>query len=119
MVRLLLTLFFSTLIPNFAFAEFRAGTALIDITPKSLPVLVNGGMRSRSIDRVKTPIHARSVAFCDGETQMVLIVADTCMMPRDLLDRAKAIASEKGSIPADHILIAATHTHTAPSCMGA
>ena len=41
------------------------------------------------------------------------------MMPRPLLDEAKKIASEKTGIPVDHILISATHTHSAPSCMGA
>ncbi len=100
-------------------AEFTAGSALTDITPKTLPVLVNGGMSSRSIDVVKSPIHARSLAFSDGETKIVVVVADSCMMPRDLLDRAKSMASEKSGIPTDHILISATHTHTAPSCMGA
>ena len=41
------------------------------------------------------------------------------MMPRELIDRAKAIAREKTGIPTERMLISATHTHSAPSTMGA
>ncbi|MDF1862251.1 MAG: LamG domain-containing protein [Verrucomicrobiales bacterium] len=120
MIRIgLLTVFILTLCNHDSHAEFTAGSSLTNITPNTLPVLVNGGVTSRSIDVVKSPIHARSLAFSDGETTLVIVVADSCMMPRDLLDRAKSIASEKSGIPTNHILISATHTHTAPSCMGA
>ncbi len=106
-------------IPALASAEFTAGSAITDVTPTTLPVLVNGGMTSRSIDKVKTPLKARSFAFSDGEEKIVIVVVDSCMMPRPLLDEAKKLASEKSDIPTDHILISATHTHTAGSCMGA
>ena len=33
-------------------AEFQAGAAVIDITPPKLPMLVNGGMLSRYIDKI-------------------------------------------------------------------
>lgn len=99
-------------------AEFLAGSALTDVTPKQLPVLVNGGMTSRSIEKIKTPVSARSLAFSDGKEKIVIVVVDSCMMGRELLDQAKSIAAEKAGIPRDRILISATHTHTAPSSMG-
>jgi hypothetical protein len=98
-------------------AEFLAGAAITDVTPKQLPVLVNGGMTSRSVDKIKTPVSARSLAFSDGSEKIVIVVVDSCMMGRDLLDQAKEIAAEKAGIPRDHVLISATHTHTAPSSM--
>jgi hypothetical protein len=100
-------------------AEFLAGTAKTDVTPTTLPVIVNGGMTSRTVDRIKTPLSARSLAFSDGRETLVIVVVDSCMMPRDLLDRAKTLASEKSGIPREHMLVSATHTHTAGSCMGA
>jgi len=33
-------------------AEFQAGAAVVDITPPKLPMLVNGGMLSRYIDKI-------------------------------------------------------------------
>ncbi|MCA8987139.1 MAG: c-type cytochrome [Planctomycetaceae bacterium] len=100
-------------------AEFRAGAAVVDVTPDQLPVLVNGGMTSRSISDVNTRVNARSLALSSGETTCVIVVTDSCMMPRDLLDDAKALAEKSTGIPRNQILISATHTHSAPSCMGA
>ena len=40
------------------------------------------------------------------------------MMPRQLLDEAKALAKKATGIPTNRILISATHTHSAPSVMG-
>jgi hypothetical protein len=99
-------------------AEFTAGSAIVDVTPRQLPVLVNGGMTSRSVDKINTPVSARSLAFSDGKEKLVIVVVDSCMMSRDLIDRAKEMASEKSGIPRDRILISATHTHTAPASMG-
>jgi hypothetical protein len=99
-------------------AEFTAGSAVTDITPKQLPVLVNGGMTSRSVDKVNTPVSARSLAFSDGKEKLVIVVVDSCMIGRELLDTAKEMAAEKAGIPRERILISATHTHTAPSSMG-
>lgn len=104
-----------------ASAEFRAGAALIDITPPTLPVLVNGGMVSRSVDRVTTRLHARAIALADAHRQVAIVVVDSCMLGRPLLDEAKARAATRTGIPPHHLLIAATHTHSAPSafaCLG-
>ena len=91
---------------------------MVDVTPEKLPVLVNGGMLSKRVDTVKTRVNARAIALSDGETRIAVVVVDSCMMPRPLLDDAKALAAEKTGIPTDHLLMSATHTHSAPSCMG-
>jgi len=101
-----------------ACAEFRAGAAMIDITPLQLPVLVNGGMTSRSIDKIKTRIHARAIVLSDEKTQLAIVVVDSCMIGRVLLDDAKALASLRTGISADRILISATHSHSVPASMG-
>jgi hypothetical protein len=100
-------------------AQFKAGAALTDITPAKLPVIVNGGMRSRRADKINTRISARSLAVQNGDTTLVIVVADSCMLPRTLLDEVKSLASRRLSIPTEHILISATHAHSAPSSMGA
>ncbi len=101
-----------------AHAELKAGAAVIDVTPKTLPVLVNGGMLSRRSDKIKTRVHARAIALADGKSQIAIVVVDSCMMGRPMLDEAKALAAKRTGIPADHILISATHTHSAPSSLG-
>ncbi|MCS5540730.1 MAG: hypothetical protein NZ804_12140, partial [Roseibacillus sp.] len=96
-----------------------AGAVVVDVTPQKFPVIVNGSMVSRTADKVKTSLSARGLAISDGETTVVLVVVDSCMMPRPLLDEVKQKASALTGIPADRMLISATHTHSAGSCMGA
>jgi len=97
---------------------FKAGAAVVDVTPQKFPVLVNGGMTSRSLDKVKTPVTARSFVCTDGSTSLAIVIVDSCMMGRQLLDDVKAIATARTGIPASHLLIAATHAHSAPASMG-
>ncbi|MDI1311229.1 LamG-like jellyroll fold domain-containing protein [Prosthecobacter sp.] len=99
-------------------AEFKAGAAVIDISPPKLPVLVNGGMLSRYVDKIKTRVHARAIVATDGKTEIAIVVADSCMMSREVLDDAKKMAAAKTGIPADRMLISATHAHSVPSSMG-
>ena len=99
-------------------AEFQAGAAVIDVSPPKLPVLVNGGMISRYAEEIFTPVHARAIVATDGKTQIAIVVVDSCMMGRELLDEAKKMAEAKTGIPADRMLISATHAHSVPASMG-
>ena len=99
-------------------ADFRAGAAVVDVTPEKLPVFVNGGMTSRSLDKINTRVHARAIALADGKEQIAIVVVDSCMMTRELLDEAKGLAEKRTGIHVDRMLISATHAHSAPASMG-
>lgn len=119
--RLLLAVVWIGLWAHPARAEFRVGAAVVDVTPDQLPVLVNGGMLSRSLEKINTRVNARAIALDDGTEQIAIVVVDSCMIPRELLDEAKKLAADVTGIRADRMLISATHTHTAPSslaCLG-
>ena len=92
-------------------AELKLGRAMVDVTPRKLPVLRNGGFLESSVDRVLDPLHARCLVLDDGKSRIALVVVDSCMMPRDLCDAVKAAASQSTEIPEKRILISATHTH--------
>jgi hypothetical protein len=84
-------------------------------------VLVNGGMTSRNATGVTDPLYAKALVLANGKTEIAIVVVDSCMMPRPMLDEAKNLASKRTGISSDRILISATHTHTAPStlhCLG-
>ncbi|MFV2068247.1 MAG: hypothetical protein ACC645_14840 [Pirellulales bacterium] len=97
---------------------FRAGAFAIDITPVDFPVIVNGGMTERQATKVVAPLHARCFVLDDGSQEIAIAIVDSCMIPRELADRAKAMASAATGIRLDHILISTTHTHSAPSVFG-
>jgi neutral ceramidase len=44
---------------------------------------------------------------------MALVVVDSCMVPRETFDEARLLASKNTGIPASHMLMSATHTHSA------
>lgn len=98
---------------------FRAGVGVVDITPRNLPVIVNGGFTERRIDQITDRLHVRALALDDGTNKAVIAVVDSCLIPRALLDEAKRRAAEATGLPVDRMLISATHTHSAPSVAGA
>ena len=100
-----LALLFATLAATSLQAEFKAGAAVIDITPPKLPVLVNGGMLSRYVDKIKTRVNARAIVVSDGKSQIAIVVADSCMMSREVLDDAKAMAAKK-TVASVHKIVA-------------
>jgi hypothetical protein len=100
-----------------ALPEVRAGACAVDITPETLPVIVNGEFLSREINTVKDRLHARAIVLESGAERFAICVVDSLTIGRELLDEAKQIASDQTGIPTERMLISATHTHSAPSVM--
>lgn len=95
----------------------RGGAATVDITPLRLPVSMTGGFQDRQAMEVHDRLHARSLVLDDGTTRIAIVICDSCLITRDIYDRAKADASKATGIPVNHIMTAATHTHTAPTAV--
>ena len=97
----------------------KAGAFAQDVTPKKFPISVNGGFVDRQATKANDPLHARALVLDDGTTAVALVVVDSCLIPRPLMDAAKAKAAKATGIPATNMLISATHTHTAPTVTSA
>lgn len=98
---------------------FRAGAAQVDITPTRFPVINSGGFLERMAERAHDRLMSRALILDDGQTRIAIAVVDNLMMTRELLDEVKQQASRATGIPTVRMLISATHTHSAPSVMGA
>jgi hypothetical protein len=96
---------------------FRAGAAVVDITPTTLPVIVNGGFLERTADQVHDRLMSRALVLDDGSIRLAVVVVDNLIMEQDLIDQAKRLASQETGIPVQRMMVAATHTHSAPSVM--
>jgi hypothetical protein len=94
-------------------AEIQAGAAVSVITPsRFLPV--SGGMGIPQPSREKRgELTARALVLRKGEVSVAIVGLDLLGFPSVLGDRVRAKVSR---IPADHILIGSTHTHSAPDC---
>jgi len=103
---------------TFAQAEFRAGAFAMNVNPPKYPISTNGNMRDSLAKGAHDPLHARCLVFDDGKTKIALVVVDSCMIPRELMDAAKVLTQKATGIPTNRILISATHCHTAPTVTG-
>src|SRR5690606_9442250 len=96
----------------------QAGAAAVDISPNQFPVEINGGFTARFAEENRDPLHARAVVLDNGEVRLGIVIVDSLMLTRELLDQTKRVAQVRTGIPSDRLLIAATHTHSAPSAIG-
>lgn len=94
---------------------FRAGAFAADITPPKFPISVNGNMQDHFAKGAHDPLHARCLVLDDGTTRVAIVVCDLCAVPREVFDEAKQLASAASKIPTSHMLMSATHTHSAPT----
>lgn len=99
-------------------APFRAGAVAIDITPDEFPRIIAGYFLEQQASQVSSRLYARGFVLSDGTTKIAMVVVDTCMMTQQLIEQAKELAAQQCDIPVDHMMVSATHTHSAPAAMG-
>ena len=101
--------------PN-AGGSLRIGIATTDITPPvGFPMA--GYYHERLAEGMLDPLRAKAIVFRDGQTSAALVVCDLIGIATDLSREVRKQASAKTGIPATNIVIAATHSHTAPDYM--
>src|SRR4051812_16810289 len=106
----------SVAVPLFAAGPpmaLRAGAEAVDITPQEYPLNMPGGFTANMAESAHDPLHARALVLSDGVTTLAMAVVDNLGAGPDVLDEAKAIASQKTGIAVDKMLVSSTHSHTA------
>lgn len=99
--------------------QFRVGAAAVDVSPTSFPVIVSGGFLQGTGTRMVQPLFARCLVLEDGRTTIAIVSVDSLMFTREYCDQVKQAIHSGTGIPAEKIVLAATHSHSAPSVMGA
>lgn len=103
--------------PDVQPGQFRAGAATSNITPQ-LGISVNGYFNDRVAKHIQDELHARCLVLDDGKIRLAFVVCDSCMIPRTVVEAARTRIQQRTGLPGSHVLISATHTHTAPACQG-
>ncbi len=104
--------------PSQAEERLLVGVAEVDITPP-IPYRMSGYFSERVSTGIKDPLKAKAIVFVQGSTQAAIVFCDLIGMSRDVVQRTRAAANAATGIPATHIAIAATHSHTGPLYFGA
>lgn len=99
-----------------ASSALLVGVAETDITPPvGFPMA--GYYHERLAEGTIDPLKAKAVVFRDSDTSAALVVCDLIGIATDLSREIRRRAAEQTGIPANHIVVAATHSHTAPDYM--
>uniref|UniRef100_UPI00262313A7 neutral/alkaline non-lysosomal ceramidase N-terminal domain-containing protein n=1 Tax=uncultured Gimesia sp. TaxID=1678688 RepID=UPI00262313A7 len=96
---------------------FRAGAATSNITPFLGTDLI-GGFNPRGSIHIHDELHARCLVLDDGNKQLAIVIIDNVKFPSELHDPTKKRIQEITGLAPENVLIAATHTHSAPSLRG-
>lgn len=75
---------------------------------------LSGYYHPRGNEGVLDDLQAKAMVLDDGTRRAALVVCDLIGMPRWLVDEVRAEVERRTGIPGAHVLLAATHTHTAP-----
>ncbi|MBN2309347.1 MAG: neutral/alkaline non-lysosomal ceramidase N-terminal domain-containing protein [Candidatus Hydrogenedentes bacterium] len=94
----------------------EAGAAKVEITPP-LGTPLNGyyDRLGRGATAVHDPVWVRCLYLNDGDTGLFLVSADLCAINKEL--RARVLELAPKEVPPEHIILTATHTHSAQGGM--
>lgn len=96
-------------------ADLRAGIAVRVVNPDPLLPVSGGVGPSEPVTKREGDLTVRALVFEEGSTRVAFVSADFLGFPAPLCQKVRAAVQ---GIPAENILIAATHTHSAPDCYG-
>ena len=92
----------------------RAGSAQTDITPIDSQFLFGYPHVERFSTGVHSPLLSSALYMSEGRTQVLFIANDIIFVSKSIAASVRRRISEATSIPAQNILISATHTHSGP-----
>jgi hypothetical protein len=96
---------------------FKAGAYMSNITP-SLGENIVGNWDSPPATYIHDQLYAKTLVLDDGATRLAFVIVDNVGIKREVFDEAKHLVHEETGLPKEHMLMAATHTHSGTSAEG-
>ena len=94
--------------------QFQAGAATSNITPW-LGISLAGSLYDRRAEHIHDELHARCLVLDDGQMRVDIVVVDSTIISQQLWLEIKQLTQQRTGIPVEHMLMSATHTHSAPA----
>lgn len=93
----------------------KLGKARIQITPPLGGILQGHISRDQPAWRVMDDLFVKVLLFESDEGRFVLVTADLIEFSHEFVDRVRADILAQFRIPAEHVMLCASHTHTGPT----
>ncbi len=91
-----------------------AGAAVADITPRGSVFLYGYPHVPRYSTGINDPLECAALYLRRGEGHALFLANDVIYFPRDLVDEIRRRVHAATGIPAESIMVTATHTHSGP-----
>lgn len=92
----------------------QVGVARVDVTPP-LGYAMSGYFRPRGAEGMLDPLEAKAMVFRQGDQVAAICSCDIIGVTRPLSDTVRLRVAEETGIPAERLILAATHSHTGPA----
>ncbi|MEX2671642.1 MAG: neutral/alkaline non-lysosomal ceramidase N-terminal domain-containing protein [Phycisphaeraceae bacterium] len=93
---------------------WQVGAAQVDITPKESQFLFGYPHVDRYSTGVHDPLIAAAMFVGDGQTASLFVGGDAIFIPRDMAQRIRQRIAAEAGLPAEHVMVTASHTHSGP-----
>lgn len=90
-----------------------AGVGSVDITPPE-PVVLAGSPNPQKSSSVDRRLFVKALVLSAGGRAVAMVTLDTLKYPVEHVVRARRQIEKTTGIPADHVIICASHTHSGP-----
>ncbi len=97
-------------------SQLEVGLSAVDVTPElnaDDPIYLAGLERNRAATEVRDRLYARAVVLSSVDAKIALVSVDSIGVQRPTV-----VAARKQLPGFDYVLVASTHTHSAPDCVG-
>lgn len=101
--------------PGLPATALRAGASRVDITPALGCTLAGYPSPARIADRVRDPLHARTLVLqASGRAPLAIVSLDAMAIEAGWVHELRARAADALGLPPAGLLVAATHSHSTP-----
>lgn len=96
-------------------SDYESGIGVVDITPTT-PVVTPGYSNPHRVpvSKVESRLYVKALVLALNEKRVAIVTLDSLKYPNDFALRARELIEKRTGIPADNIIICASHTHSAP-----
>ncbi|MCY4438035.1 MAG: neutral/alkaline non-lysosomal ceramidase N-terminal domain-containing protein [Chloroflexi bacterium] len=92
----------------------QAGVGRATITPPLGTWLCGFGNREHGCDAILDDLYATTLVLANDEITIAIVSCDVCGIPSQQVAALRALIAERTDIPAAHVLVNTSHTHSGP-----